>query len=96
MVTRRITAEFTPQVWLNDYALAVEPQGNTVFDVTDAVLEMGRDKALALKNESYEADALRTSQHAPEWVKDWPGPFYVDVEQSISEYYAQEAAVAPT
>lgn len=87
---RRITATFDPQVWVNDNAMSVDPQGDTVFDVTEAVLAMGRERALALKNESHEADELRLSEHAPQWIKDWSGPFYVDVEDSIADYFEPE------
>lgn len=33
-----------------------------------------------LESNSYESDALREHESAPEWVRNWEGPFYVVVE----------------
>ena len=63
--------EFTAQAWLNDYAISVDPQGDTVW------LD---DVPPGLEDDSYESDELRFSDAAPEWVKDWSGPFYIEVE----------------
>ena len=41
-MTKQIIAEFVPQVWVNDYAIEADPLGETKFDVTAAILEMGK------------------------------------------------------
>lgn len=87
MTERRIVAKFVPQVWINDYAVSVDAEGCDTFDVTDSVLALGREAALALRNDTHESDTLRFSSNAPQWVRDWQGPFYIDVEQSIAEYF---------
>jgi hypothetical protein len=33
------------------------------------------------------SDALATLAQAPDWIKNWPGPFYVTVEQSARDYF---------
>lgn len=86
--TKRITARFQAQAWLNDYAIDVDPEGPTTWDVTEEIVAMGRDKALALKDNQYETDDLRFSRNAPEWVREWTGPFYICVEESIAMYFA--------
>ncbi len=84
---KRIIATFVPQVWVNDYAMEVDPEGEDTWDVTDEILAMPREKALALQDCDYESDALRELPSAPEWVRDWGGPFSVVVEDSIKEFF---------
>jgi hypothetical protein len=78
---RRILATFHPQAWQNDY------------DVTDEILAMGKEKAVALKDDQYETDALRYAKAAPKWVQDWNGPFYVEVAEAVEEYFAEEVKI---
>jgi len=78
---QRIIARFVPQAWVGGNAINVDPEGETEFDVTDHVLSMPREDALALRNDSYESDDLRDLPTAPEWARSWPGPFYIDVER---------------
>jgi hypothetical protein len=84
----RIIAEFVPQAWINGYAVGVDTEGPVKFDVTDAVLMLGRVAALALRDDDYDTDNLRFSSNAPNWVRDWSGPFYVRVAEAIQDYYA--------
>jgi hypothetical protein len=83
---KRIIAEFVPQAWVNDYTITVDAEGETKFDVTNRILEMGREAALALRDDTYETDNLRDL--APTWAQDWGGPFYVRVEMAIEEYFS--------
>ncbi len=67
-------AVFHPQVWVNDTAMEVDPLGEiNEWDVGDVPDDMGDD--------TYESDALRYHDNAPEWVKDWPGPFYIEIKR---------------
>lgn len=79
---KRIIAIFHPQAWINNYA--VEVDGQMEIDVTEAVLELGKEKALALRDDQYETDDLVIGRH------DHTGPFWVEVEQSIADYYNGE------
>lgn len=83
----RIRARFHPQAWAQGYAVNVDPQGESEFDVTDAVVSLGRDKALALKDDTFDTDTLKHVRNAPAWVHRWSGPFYVEVEQSVHDYF---------
>lgn len=89
-MARRIVARFHPQAWVNDYAIAVDPQGETTWDITDHIVEMGREAALALKDDDFATDHLRRAGGAPDWVQDWRGPFWVEVEETISTYFGDE------
>ena len=64
-------AVFHPQAWLNDYAVEVDPEGDTTFDV-GTVPE-------SVEDDSYESDRLRDHDNAPQWIKDWHGPFWIEV-----------------
>jgi hypothetical protein len=83
----RVLAEFTPQTWVGDSALVVDPEGDTVWDVTPEIVAMGRQKASALTDSDYSSDNLRYAHNAPEWVREWSGPFYVEVSEQIEAFY---------
>ena len=71
------TAEFTAQAWLRDYAVSVDPQGDTVWDATfDARLGGRKDAQRVL---AFDADEYRSSPLAPKWIRDWSGPFEVQL-----------------
>lgn len=85
----RVIAKFQPQAWVNDYAYPVDPAGDPEWDVTDEIVAMGREKALALKDDTYESDYLRYSRHAPKWVQEWSGPFYIEIEEAVRSFYGE-------
>lgn len=66
-------AIFHPQAWVNDYAIDVDPEGKTEWNV-----EIVPDD---LEDNSYESDELRFHDNAPQWVKDWSGPFWVEIHR---------------
>lgn len=86
----KVLATFHPQAWINDYACAVDPEGETTWDVTAEIVAVGREQALKLIDDQYSTDALRYSARAPKWIQEWSGPFYVEVEEAIREFYAEE------
>lgn len=78
----KLKCTFIPQAWQNDYAIEVDPEGETQWEVT--LLEMVEltdytdpDK---LKEDDYARDELRHTKEAPQWVRDWAGPFEVKFE----------------
>lgn len=62
---------FRPQVWVNDYAVDVDPPGEAVFEVPD-------DLVRGMEAHSYESDTLREHENCPQWAKEWVGPFECD------------------
>lgn len=62
---------FHPQAWINDRAIEVDPQGETEWEVEVVVDDV--------EDDTYESDELRLHENAPEWVKDWTGPFFIEV-----------------
>ncbi|MGK3995003.1 hypothetical protein [Sorangium sp. So ce1024] len=91
MDEKKVIARFQPQAWINNYAVDVDPEGAVEFDVTADIERMGRDEALALKDNSDDSDMLAKSASAPEWIRSWTGPFYVNVQQSVRSYFGQVA-----
>jgi hypothetical protein len=87
----RYQAEFSPQAWQNDYAIPVDPQGETTWDVTEFVekiLDEGLYRGTEIKREyarewldatlergNDHDDVLWQDENAPEWVRNWSGPF---------------------
>jgi hypothetical protein len=67
---------FHPQAWINDYAVEVDPEGPVEWAMP------WPDDAPIPKDDRYESDDLRTHENAPEWVRQWQGPFYVEVQEN--------------
>ena len=78
---RTLEIEFTPQVWINDIALSVDPQGPTVFSVPEheALYLTERSRIEDIDSRTFDSDELRHSNNAPDWIRQWSGPFEVDV-----------------
>lgn len=65
---------FTPQAWVNNYAIEVDAEGPVTCEVPD-------DDVEGLRSDSYESDDLRYHQNAPPWWGEWRGPFSVAIEE---------------
>ena len=97
----RFLATFTPQAWQRDYAIDVDPEGPTEWDCTAFI----RDPANGLKeSEILEViqsdgswldtdDVLKGDDAAPAWVKEWQGPFSINVTTAVASEY--EGGVCP-
>ena len=79
---KKILATFIPEAWIRDNATEVD--GRTKVDVTKAILRMGKEKALGIQDNDYDSDAL--AQEAG-LTKHHSGPFRVEVERAIREYF---------
>jgi hypothetical protein len=62
---------FTPQAWVNDYAVEVDAQGPTSWSA---------DIPEGIHDNSDEADELGRAPEAPEWIRNWHGPSEVQIE----------------
>jgi len=83
----RIIAKFIPQHDENTHRMISDvvdnESGEVRFDVTDEILEMGREKALKIKDDRDESDALLTDEVKGEH----DGPFRIVVEDAIRAYF---------
>ena len=76
------SATFKPQAWVRDNAIDVDPEGETEWDCTSYVAELGKEwlaRTMEHGDEPDEGrdydDLLRSDPNAPEWVREWSGPF---------------------
>jgi len=82
----KATATFTPQAWVRDYAIDVDPEGPTEWvtefeglthEQAEAILETGHDNF----------DLLKEDPAAPMWVREWSGPFEIHVSEAHEDPY---------
>jgi hypothetical protein len=68
-----VKVSFAPQAWVNDYAIEVDAEGPREWYVTVATAD---DIA---NDPDGDLDFVREDERAPEWIKDWSGPFDIHV-----------------
>jgi len=74
-MNKMIMVTFHPQAWQGDYAVPVDSEGPTTWEVP-------AERLHGIDPDSYESDELRHEDPAPSWVGDWSGPFYIDWDTS--------------
>jgi L-fucose mutarotase/ribose pyranase (RbsD/FucU family) len=79
-VLRRVIARFQPQAWVNDTAINID--GARDLDVTDRLLDLPLKDILMLEDDDYPSDELVYG------LTDHVGPHYVEVKDSILEFFA--------
>lgn len=87
-VGERFVARFYPQAWVRDNAIEVDPEGDTEWDVTIEFATLPSDyRAMLLEeidrhDEALDRDdVLKGDPNAPEWVREWQGPFSIYVRR---------------
>lgn len=86
----RYLAHFTPQAWLRDVAIEVDPEGDPEWDATRFIEENRlqanlfgadwRDRNLVDQGPVIDCDdVLARDPDAPDWVMGWRGPFCIAV-----------------
>jgi hypothetical protein len=74
---KTVKVQFTPQAWINDYAVTVDAAGPTVFEVPEADAK-GPDGEW-LSHHDYPSDILAQHRNAPRWIKRHSGPFEIEI-----------------
>ncbi len=72
MSVKHVRLRFQPQAWVDDYAIPVDPEGETEWTVDISKI------AFDFYEDHYSRDHLRYEGNAPEWVQQWEGPFEVE------------------
>lgn len=80
-------ATFIPQAWVSNQAVDVDIEDENTFDITPEVESMGKENALAIKDNSNSSDVFQYAAHAPKWIKQWSGPFYIRLADSVSQHF---------
>jgi len=68
-----LRCEFHPQAWIRDCAVEVDAEGPTEFT---APWPAGRPLP---KDNRDQSDNLREAKGVPDWIRNWHGPFYVEI-----------------
>lgn len=89
-------ARFNPQAWVRGNAVDVDPEGEQEWDATAGVARMPADHRQALVRELDKGEAgaiggsvidrddwLSDDPNAPEWVRNWSGPFDIWVRRGV-------------
>lgn len=80
-------ATFSPEAWVNDYAIPVDPEGDTKWDCTAMVEANASYFAMVFGDRDSlggyidRDDVLKSDPAAPEWVREWCGPFTIRVRE---------------
>lgn len=78
---RRIRATFTPQHWVRDTAVETDPEGECSWDATSDVYDrFPHFKDGDTLPRPRDCDVLARCDSAPKWIREWSGPFEVDLE----------------
>lgn len=80
-----VTADFEPQVWIGDNAMAVQPMGDTVWDATFEMLLAGKEMREWISSGQNDTDFLKDSHLAPKWISNWMGPFEIRLIGFVKE-----------
>lgn len=83
----KYTAHFDPQAWIRDNAVSVDAEGPQTWDCTEFVTEQGMigdiEDGIEDDGEFLDRDdILHRDPDAPEWVREWRGPFTITVTSS--------------
>lgn len=85
----RIIATFIPKV-LKDGIYSNADVALALIDVTEELTFLGKTTSMDIQDDSFESNVLRECKGAPDWVKQWSGPFSVNVAQSVEDFYSYQ------
>jgi hypothetical protein len=84
-------ATFSPEAWVNHQAIPVDPEGETEWDCTAFALEHP-DYLAQLEDDlddpdgtEDDYDVFKADPAAPEWAREWQGPFTIRIRRVEDE-----------
>lgn len=75
-----VTLRFRPQAWVLNNAVAADPEGATEFFVPKAKLLEIFETEQEFNDRDGDRDDLRFEGTAPDWIRNWSGPFEIDLQ----------------
>lgn len=78
-----VRIRFIPQEWYHDCAINVDAPGSCEFDVPKVDAVNSRNEWL--RDHSNASDALKYHKNAPQWIRDWTGPFEIEILHEDNE-----------
>ncbi|MBO9375531.1 hypothetical protein GG804_02015 [Sphingomonas histidinilytica] len=79
VVSRAISLRFNPQAWIDDYAVSVDAEHPDTWTVPLSLLLERFPTGESWHERDEDRDAMRLEGNAPRWVRDWTGPFEVEL-----------------
>ena len=83
----RVLARFHGAVIQSGFLLDVVPPGETTWDVTAEIISIHEMTALAIADEDFSSDNFALAKTAPRWIREWKGPFRIEVQEQIRAYF---------
>jgi hypothetical protein len=81
-MTVRYIADFSPEAWIRDQAIPVDPEGPTEWETHfDGLTDEAKNRILSHEDGLDNDDLLKDDPAAPEWVREWRGPFSIHVRK---------------
>jgi hypothetical protein len=99
----RYVAHFTPEAWVNNQAIEVDPAGPREWDCTAYAMEdLAYLARLDAHGESLDSpqgavdndDVFKGDPAAPQWVRDWSGPFTIRITRQARTWNVVAPVVA--
>lgn len=88
----KVEAEYEPQAWQNDYAIDVDPEGDTAIDITWEVLTMDREEAKTFQDNRDFTESLIEALMAPEWIRNRQGPSSIRARYAVDDFLEERQA----
>ena len=88
----KVEAEYEPQAWQNDYAIEVDPEGDTAIDITWEVLTMDREEAMSFQDNRDFTESLIEALMVPEWIRDRQGPSSIRARYAVDRFFEERQA----
>lgn len=75
----QVMLRFRPEAWVNDYAMGVDPEQpeKWLVPLAQFLETFPTEEDFGAKH--HERDDLRHEGDAPQWIRDWSGPFEVEL-----------------
>ena len=79
-----VSLSFVPQKWVNDYAIEQEPRGEKTWKIPTSDFLRDFPDQDTWEADHEKRDSMRHHPNAPRWVKEWEGPFEVELDDPHS------------
>lgn len=86
---RSVTLTFWPQAWWNGHAIEVDPFGPTDWTIPLSLLLQRFPTEVDWHAKAEDRDDLRYEGDAPQWIRDWPGPFEVSLDDEPDDVWSR-------
>lgn len=90
-----VELRFRPQAWVNDWAIAIDSDNPDSWIVPLALFLKHFPTEEDWARSPQDRDDMRFEGNPPKWIRDWPGPFEVDLADCAVDPWAFEKGSIP-